>query len=167
MRTAVKGCRCPCSFLYCFLRLKWKTRILSPRPSSTTLPTTRAPLCGRTSAPGSPETARTSVNSILPFSAGFWSTLITSPGATRNCFPPARMTAYIGCSFCREKLLADSYQPLRRGLRVLRRGQLGQTNPFSLTCYGEKIQKDVSGSKFQVSAKPMAAILGEDWLGEI
>ena len=30
----MKPWRCPCSFLYCFLRLKWKTRILLSRPSA-------------------------------------------------------------------------------------------------------------------------------------
>ena len=42
MRTSVKFCRCPCSFLYCFLRLRWKTRILLPRPSPRTSAVTLA-----------------------------------------------------------------------------------------------------------------------------
>src|SRR5271157_4288145 len=48
------------------------------------------------SLPASPETARTSLNSMAPFSpAAAFSILTTSPGATRYCFPPVRMTAYI------------------------------------------------------------------------
>src|SRR5579872_3291682 len=39
--------------------------------------------------------ARMSANSILPLCAGCRSTWITSPGATRYCLPPARITAYI------------------------------------------------------------------------
>src|SRR3954451_9704451 len=96
MRTAVNCWRCPISFLYCFLRLNLKTRILSPRPSSITSPVTRAPLGAEENS--SPPMARTSENSIAPSLWGVFSTLITSPGATRYCLPPERMTAYIEIS---------------------------------------------------------------------
>src|SRR3954451_16550426 len=96
MRTAVNCWRCPISFLYCFLRLNLKTRILSPRPSSITSPVTRAPLALVEKL--SPPIARMSANSISPSRWGVFSTLITSPGATRYCLPPERMTAYIEVS---------------------------------------------------------------------
>src|SRR5580698_6121845 len=90
MRTSVKLCRCPCSFLYCFLRLKWKTRILSPRPSPSTFA-----VDGLATLPASPLTASTSANSTVWFSAATFSIFTTSPGATRYCLPPVRITAYI------------------------------------------------------------------------
>src|SRR5579863_1810906 len=93
MRISVKFCRCPCSFLYCFLRLRWNTRILSPRPSFRTSAVTLA-LAGL-ARPLLPETASTSLNSTVWFSDGTLSIFTTSPGATRYCFPPVRMTAYI------------------------------------------------------------------------
>src|SRR3954453_3480035 len=96
MRTAVNCWRCPISFLYCFLRLNLNTRILSPRPSSITSPVTRAPLVLVEKL--SPPIARMSANSIAPSLWGVFSTLITSPGATRYCLPPERMTAYIEVS---------------------------------------------------------------------
>src|ERR1700733_826672 len=95
MRTAVKAWRCPCSFLYCFLRLKWKTRILSPRPSLTTVPST-FPSGVPTIGDDPSEKANTFLNSTaLPTSAATFSILTTSPGATRYCLPPVRITAYI------------------------------------------------------------------------
>src|SRR5256885_15897403 len=96
MRTAVNCWRCPISFLYCFLRLNLKTRILSPRPSSITSPVTRAPLASVEKV--LPLTAKTSANSMSPPLCCVFSTLITSPGATRYCLPPERMTAYIEVS---------------------------------------------------------------------
>src|ERR1035437_605178 len=97
MRTSVKFCRCPCSFLYCFLRFRWKTRILSPRPSPSTSAVTLA-VAGLATVPGSPETASTSRNSTV-WASWSWETTLsifnTSPGATRYCLPPVRITAYI------------------------------------------------------------------------
>src|ERR1700684_2726443 len=94
--TAVYGWRCPFSFLYCFLRLKWKTRILSARPCSTTCPVTKALDDGLPSSPSEPLTASTSSNcTFSPPACDSFSTLITSPGATRYCLPPARITAYM------------------------------------------------------------------------
>src|ERR1700758_3233337 len=47
-------------------------------------------------APSSPDTTSTSPNSTCPsVPVPSFSTRITSPGATRYCLPPARMTAYI------------------------------------------------------------------------
>src|SRR4051794_20055290 len=94
MRTSVKDWRCPCSFLYCFFRLKWKTRILLPRPSPTTEAITLADE-GFVIEPESPENASTSLNSMVSPSCSVFSILSTSPGATRYCLPPVRMTAYI------------------------------------------------------------------------
>src|ERR1700674_1554885 len=57
-------------------------------------PTTRASDC-RPTLPSSPETASTG-NSTWPLvPVASFSTRITSPGATRYCLPPARITAYI------------------------------------------------------------------------
>src|ERR1700744_1517498 len=64
--TSTKLWRWPCIFLYCFLRLKWKTRILSPRPSETTEARTLAPPRACSNFPPSPDTATTSENSMLP-----------------------------------------------------------------------------------------------------
>src|SRR5271157_2822036 len=100
MRTSVKFCRCPCNFLYCFFRFRWKTRILSPRPSPSTSAVTLA-VAGLARVPGSPLTASTSLNStVLTVSSALpWeitlSIFTTSPGATRYCLPPVRITAYI------------------------------------------------------------------------
>src|SRR5208283_5558793 len=85
------------SFLYCFFRFRWKTRILSPRPSSSTSAVTLA-AAGLAMVPGSPLTASTSLNSTVFFLLSLESTLsifTTSPGATRYCLPPVRITAYI------------------------------------------------------------------------
>src|SRR5438270_1095766 len=109
MRTAVNCWRCPISFLYCFLRLNLKTRILSPRPSSTTSPVTRAPLASVEKV--LPLIASTSENSMSPPLCCVFSTLITSPGATRYCLPPERMTAYIEVS----KVSPRVYKILWRG----------------------------------------------------
>src|ERR1035441_7144853 len=94
MRTSVKFCRCPCSFLYCFLRFRWKTRILSPRPSPSTSAITLA-VDGLSMLPGSPLTASTSLNSPVWSFDSTLSIFNTSPGATRYCLPPVRITAYI------------------------------------------------------------------------
>src|SRR5271165_5607674 len=96
--TAVKSCRCPCSFLYCFLRFRWNTRILSARSCFTTSPVTTAAL-GLAISPSEALTASTSANSTFsPLVCGSFSISITSPGATRYCFPPARITAYMAIS---------------------------------------------------------------------
>src|SRR5579884_2118406 len=84
--------------LYCFLRLNLNTSTLSPRPCPTIVPFTFAD--PRPSPVTSSLLSRTSVSTrpsstSAPTSPASVSTLITSPGATRNCFPPASMTAYI------------------------------------------------------------------------
>src|SRR5271170_5592743 len=59
------------------------------------VPITLAP-AGWVTEPASPETAKTSLNSTVSFSpVAAFSIFRTSPGATRYCFPPVRMTAYI------------------------------------------------------------------------
>src|SRR5271169_6684652 len=93
--TSTKFWRCPCIFLYCFLRLSLKTRILSPRPSPTTEARTLAPVRSDSNLPASPLTARMSENSMLPFSWAVVSIFNFSPGETRYCLPPVRMTAYM------------------------------------------------------------------------
>src|SRR5271168_3114147 len=62
-----------------------------------TSPVTVAP-SALASVPGSPETASTSEKTTFGASASFsssFSTFTTSPGATRYCLPPVRITAYI------------------------------------------------------------------------
>src|ERR1700741_3480575 len=93
--TSTKFWRCPCIFLYCFLRLSLKTRTLSPRPSLTTEARTLAPLRSDSNLPSSALTARTSENSSLPSSWAVVSIFNCSPGETRYCLPPVRMTAYM------------------------------------------------------------------------
>src|ERR1700693_4734372 len=84
--------------LYCFLRLNLKTITLSPRPCSEMVPLTRA---SANAAPAvtsfaSFTTASTRPNSTSePTSPGSVSTRTSSPGATRYCFPPVSITAYI------------------------------------------------------------------------
>src|SRR5208283_302012 len=96
--TAVYDWRCPCSFLYCFLRFRWNTSILSARSCLTTWPVTNA-AAGLAISPSVALTARTSVNSTFsPLDCGSFSISITSPGVTRYCFPPARITAYMAIS---------------------------------------------------------------------
>src|SRR5947209_6078885 len=127
MRTAVNGWRWPYIFLYCFLRLKWKTRILSARPPSMTSPLTITSVPGPI-LPSPLETASTSLNSIVsPWLAGSFSILTTSPGETRYCFPPARITAYISLSSA-----LFMYQSERQGLvyGLIR----------LLICYGLRLQ---------------------------
>src|SRR4051812_42109045 len=138
IRTAVNCWRCPISFLYCFLRLNLNTRILSPRPSSTTSPVTRAPLASVEKV--LPLTASTSANSILPPLCCVFSTLITSPGATRYCLPPERMTAYIEVSKYSPRATANQ-QNLGAGAQIqgcidarcflVRMGTTGKLNDYN------------------------------------
>src|SRR5580692_1724346 len=93
--TSTKFWRWPCIFLYCFLRLSLKTRILSPRPSVTTEARTLAPVRLDSNLPSSPLTARMSENSRLPSLWAVVSIFNFSPGETRYCLPPVRMTAYM------------------------------------------------------------------------
>ena len=67
--TSTKFWRCPCIFLYCFLRFSLKTRILSPRPSLRTDAVTLAPARSASNLPSSALTARTSENSMRAFSS--------------------------------------------------------------------------------------------------
>src|ERR1019366_7261136 len=77
-------------FLYCFLRLNLKTRILAARSAPTMVPVTLPP---ETSSPPSPKDALTVSSTSEPMSPASFSTRITSPGATRYCFPPVSMIA--------------------------------------------------------------------------
>src|SRR5271155_4348094 len=84
--------------LYCFLRLNLNTITLSPRPCSEIVPFTRAPASAAPAVTSfeSFTTASTRSNSTSePTSPGSVSTRTTSPGATRYCFPPVSITAYI------------------------------------------------------------------------
>src|SRR5512143_1414826 len=78
--------------------------IFFPLPSRTAVQTTAAPwtLGVPTVVPWSVDTISTSVSStVAPGSTESFSTLTTSPGETRSCFPPVRTTAYIGhCPPC-------------------------------------------------------------------
>src|SRR3990172_4920932 len=78
--------------------------IFFPLPSRTAVHTTAAPrtVGVPTVVPRSVETISTSVSStVAPGSTESFSTLTTSPGETRSCFPPVRTTAYIGqCPPC-------------------------------------------------------------------
>ena len=93
--TSTKLWRWPCSFLYCFLRLRWKTRILSPRPSERTSAVTLAPFRSDSKEPSAPETATMSEKVMAPSSCAAFSMRMVSPGVTRYCFPPVWMTAYM------------------------------------------------------------------------
>src|SRR4029077_3566548 len=75
-------------------------RLCAPRPCSTPSPVTSAPDPAGNTLPASAETASTSPNSTFPSVSSCVSTRITSPGATRYCFPPARITAYINSPSC-------------------------------------------------------------------
>src|ERR1035438_1965654 len=77
-------------FLYCFLRLNLKTRILAARSAPTIVPVTLPP---ETSSPPSLKDALTASSISEPMSPASFSTRITSPGATRYCFPPVSMIA--------------------------------------------------------------------------
>src|ERR1022692_3809545 len=77
-------------FLYCFLRLNLKTRILAARSAPTMVPVTLPP---ETSSPPSWKDALTASCTSEPMSPASFSTRITSPGATRYCFPPVSMIA--------------------------------------------------------------------------
>src|ERR1022692_4095166 len=77
-------------FLYCFLRLNLKTRILAARSAPTMVPVTLPP---ETSSPPSRKDAFTDSSTSVPISPASFSTRITSPGATRYCFPPVSMIA--------------------------------------------------------------------------
>src|SRR5450759_190600 len=77
-------------FLYCFLRLNLKTRILAARSAPTMVPVTLPP---ETSSPPSLKDALTASSTSEPMSPASFSTRITSPGATRYCFPPVSMIA--------------------------------------------------------------------------
>src|ERR1017187_6221160 len=77
-------------FLYCFLRLNLKTRILAARSAPTMVPVTLPP---ETSSPPSLKDALTASSTSVPISPASFSTRITSPGATRYCFPPVSMIA--------------------------------------------------------------------------
>src|SRR6266576_102865 len=93
--------------------------ILAPRLSSTTSPSTRASDWGRAISPSEAETASTSLNSTwLSVPVANFSTRITSPGATRYCLPPERMTAYIPCL---RKLHSPAHTGARRGTLIISR----------------------------------------------
>src|SRR5579859_21361 len=85
--------------LYCFLRLNLKTSTFLPRSLPVIVPVI---LCSAVSGPASTspaslKTASTFENSIsAPISPASLGTRITSPGATRNCFPPVSIMACIG-----------------------------------------------------------------------
>src|SRR5271170_414852 len=84
--------------LYCFFRLNLNTITLSPRPCSEIVPFTRAPASAAPAVTSfeSFTTASTRSNSTSePTSPGSVSTRTPSPGATRSCFPPVSITAYI------------------------------------------------------------------------
>src|SRR4030042_5931929 len=73
--------------------------IFFPLPSLTAVQTTAAPwtVGVPTVVPWSVDTISTSVSSTVPpGSTRSFSTLTTSPGETRSCFPPVRTTAYMG-----------------------------------------------------------------------
>src|ERR1700730_6943961 len=124
--TSTKFWRCPCIFLYCFLRLSLKTRILSPRPSPTTEARTLAPVRSDSNLPSSPLTARTSENSRLPFSWAVVSIFNFSPGETRYCLPPVRMTAYMTKTSSGPRAGADRFLPNR--LCCMGRMEVDRTN---------------------------------------
>src|SRR5580658_9955323 len=95
--TDVSPCRWPVWILYCPPVLYFSTLSLGPRVCFTILPVT---LAFEAAAPriflSSVRTATTSSNVTLPPTLpSRRSTSIVSPGATRYCFPPLRITAYM------------------------------------------------------------------------
>src|SRR5580658_4845140 len=95
--TDVSPCRWPVWILYCPPVLYFSTLSLGPRVCFTILPVT---LAFEAAAPriflSSVRTATTSSNVTLPPTfPSRRSTSIVSPGATRYCFPPLRITAYM------------------------------------------------------------------------
>src|SRR5947209_7139964 len=72
--------------------------ILSPRPCAEILPRTRAVLRAspnRSSFPSFESASTRSNSTSAPMSPEIVSTWIVCPGATRYCFPPVSMTAYM------------------------------------------------------------------------
>ena len=69
MRISVKFCRCPCSFLYCFFRLRWKTSTFWPRPWPTISAVTLA-LDGFAMQPADGDVLRAWVDRRLPLVVG-------------------------------------------------------------------------------------------------
>src|SRR6202046_1000961 len=95
--TDVSPCRWPVWILYCPPVLYFRTLSLGPRVCFTILPVT---LAFEAAAPriflSSVRTATMSSNVTLPPTLpSRRSTSIVSPGATRYCFPPLRITAYM------------------------------------------------------------------------
>src|SRR5437899_655318 len=87
---------------------------LSPRLCSTTVALTAAPATSGVPAvePSPSPTIRTSPNSIVaPGSPASFSTEITSSLATRYCFPPVRITAYMGSKLHAETLPDGTPRP--------------------------------------------------------
>src|SRR6266436_3448594 len=96
--TAVKFCRCPREILYWLPFLNLSTVNFFARPWSTILPVTVTFDASdpRTTFLSSVCTASTEPNvTFSPTSPLTRSIRIVSPGATRYCFPPVCMTAYI------------------------------------------------------------------------
>src|SRR3990172_313688 len=71
--------------------------IFLPRPGRTPSPSTLTPASvGRPTSTLSPSATRSASNdTAAPTSAGSFSTRKASPGSTRYCFPPVRITAYM------------------------------------------------------------------------
>ncbi len=70
------------------------------------MPVTFAPVRSASNLPSSLLTASTSANSITPFSCAVRSILNFSPGETRYCLPPVRITAYITKPLCARHSIA-------------------------------------------------------------
>src|SRR5580658_1209816 len=125
--------------LYCFLRLNLKTSVFPPRPWEWMVPLTTAPETSLPDLMESPSTNATTrpSSTAAPTSPVRVSTSMDSPAATRYCFPPASMTAYI-TGFLKGGLFFSSLALCARGTSeasgYYRWGGVGKGVPPFETC---------------------------------
>src|SRR5512141_1955363 len=122
--------------------------IFFPLPSRTAVQTTAAPrtLGVPTVVPWSVDTISTSVSStVAPGSTESFSTLTTSPGETRSCFPPVRTTAYIGhCPPC-GSIRTNHYR--ERGFPCqLRKTPVPENSPRGKSARANRTPRETTGS---------------------
>src|ERR1017187_3350616 len=139
-------------FLYCFLRLNLKTRILAARSAPTMVPVTLPP---ETSSPPSWKDALTASCTSEPMSPASFSTRITSPGATRYCFPPVSMiacmqTSLLGAGTHEVRRHYWSKEPIYHALaaqsQVVTRARWDATAPVSHGSATEPLQNRYSAA---------------------
>src|ERR1035437_2577621 len=149
-------------FLYCFLRLNLKTRILAARSAPTMVPVTLPP---ETSSPPSWKDALTASCTSEPMSPASFSTRITSPGATRYCFPPVSMiacmqTSLLGAGTHEVRRHYWSKEPIYHALaaqsQVVTRARWDATAPVSHVSATEPLQNRYSAGRREAALFPHA-----------